>query len=155
MASREVMAGSLLEMGFSEIEIDCALQATEYKVSIFWIHFLDPVPYIANHLLHQGMETAVEWLLEQSGKVKPDVDGAFSLSRLAELLPGLEEREEGTGSKRTAIDDAEREDGSQYESGEEEEESGEDDIADDYDDDEVEKVLRGRCSEARVEVGAR
>ena len=48
MASREVMAGSLLEMGFSEIEIDCALQATEYKVSIFWIHFLDPVLYIAN-----------------------------------------------------------------------------------------------------------
>ena len=117
MASREVMAGSLLEMGFSEIEIDCALQATEYKVSIFWIHFLDPVPYIVNYLLHQGMETAVEWLLEQSGKVKPDVDGAFSLSRLAELLPGLEEREEGTGSKKTAIDDAEREDGSQYESG--------------------------------------
>ena len=48
MASREVMASSLLEMGFSEIEIDCALQATEYKVSIFWINFLDAVPYIAN-----------------------------------------------------------------------------------------------------------
>ena len=97
----------------------------------------------------------MEWLLEQSGKVKPDVDGAFSLRRLAELLPGLEEREKGTGSKETAIDDAEREDGSQYESGEEEEESGEDDIADDYDDDELENVLRSRCSEARVEVGAR
>ena len=88
MASREVMAGSLLEMGFSEIEIDCV-------------------------------------------------------------------REEGTGSKRTAIDDAEREDGSQYESGEEEEEIGEDDNAVDYDDDKLENVLRSRCSEARVEVGAR
>ena len=63
------------------------------------------------------METAVEWLLEQSGKVKPDVDGAFSLRRLAELLPGLKERKEGTGSKETVIDDYEREDGSQYESG--------------------------------------
>ena len=80
---------------------------------------------------------------------------AFSLSGLAELLPGLKERKEGTGSKETVIDDYEREDGSQYESGEEEEESGEDDNADDYDDDELENVLRSRCSEARVEVGAR
>ena len=42
---------------------------------------------------------------------------AFSLSGLAELLPGLKERKEGTGSKETVIDDYEREDGSQYESG--------------------------------------
>ena len=34
MASIEEMANFLLEMGFSDIEVDCALQATEYKVSV-------------------------------------------------------------------------------------------------------------------------
>ena len=40
MASIEEMGNFLLEMGFSDIEVDCALQATEYKVIC-----LDPASY--------------------------------------------------------------------------------------------------------------
>ena len=42
MASIEEMANFLLEMGFSDIEVDCALQATEYKVLVY---FLNPASY--------------------------------------------------------------------------------------------------------------
>ena len=45
MGSIEEMANILLEMGFSDIEVDCALQATEYKVLV---HFLDPALYFVN-----------------------------------------------------------------------------------------------------------
>ena len=46
MAGREEMATCLLEMGFSDIEVDCALQATEFKVSI---HFRNPASYFADN----------------------------------------------------------------------------------------------------------
>ena len=60
MASREEMATCLLEMGFSDIEVDCALQATEFKVPI---HFLDPASYCPDLFF---LLTTILWIRERS-----------------------------------------------------------------------------------------
>jgi len=155
MASREEMATCLLEMGFSDIEVDCALQATEFK----------------------GTEPAVEWLLEQSGNAESDV---FSLNQLSRLLPGGGWRVEATSEEdnlqnleRGRLDGAvlgqsncevDLEEDEEAKSSADESEDGDDSH---YDDDALEEEestededvvcyevepLRKRCSEAIVEV---
>jgi len=84
MESKEEMANFLLEMGFTDIEVDCALQATEYK----------------------GTEPAVEWLVEQQSR-NFDFD-VFSLNRLALHLPGEGESGEGSSSKTQNFQNLER-----------------------------------------------